>query len=135
MNSSFSLSRFGVMSLLSNPRVLRVQLRVHGDDVLGHRDLGAVVVDLRADVVPLRRERQRRKGTRDRHARRDRRILVRGQRFGVACDRNHPVWRGRSHRALGTQIVVVRIGIRHQRLVEEVVDRPRNRSRTLSSWS
>ena len=62
MNSSFSLSRFGVMSLSTGPGSL-MNLGVHRDDVLSHRYGRAVGLDLGADVVALGREGKRRERT------------------------------------------------------------------------
>ena len=57
MNSSFSLRRFGVMSLSSGPGSGCAVAESMRGDVLGHRDRIAVLLDQLADVVATGPER------------------------------------------------------------------------------
>ena len=55
MNSSFSRSRFGVIRRMSSAAVRGVDRRVEGEQLVAHRQLVAVLLDERADVVALER--------------------------------------------------------------------------------
>ena len=55
MNSSFSLSRFGVISRISSAAVIRVLGRVERRELVAERQLVAVLLDELADVVALER--------------------------------------------------------------------------------
>ena len=124
MKSSFSFSRFGVSSRLSSERASVWLRRIHRDHVLEHRDLGAVLLELRADVVALGRERHRRE--RARHGDAGRvvlGVLVDGVGRLPAGDGQHAVVDRAAHRVLGAQVVEVGVRVGDERRVGEVVDR------------
>ena len=100
MNSSLSLSRFGVISRIRIARSCVCVGRVHGDHVLVHRELVAVAIDDLAHVVALERHRERGERTDHRVARRERvDVAVDLVRLVVAGHRDHPVMGERLHRA------------------------------------
>ena len=82
----------------------------------------------------VRRERQPEKRPGDRYTRRERWVLVDAQCFLVAGDRHDAVRCSREHRALGTQVVEVRVRVGNQGLVGEDNRPSRNRS-LKASWS
>ena len=124
MNSSFCLSRLGVSSLAQHRSGLGVIRRIHGDHVLVHRERTAVLVDLCADVVAFRCERQRRERPAERDDVRERlRVLVDLDGFFVAGDGDDAVVRQAQHRVLAAQVVEVRVRIWDQRRIGEEVDR------------
>ena len=97
--------------------------RIHRDHVLEHGNFGAVLLELRADVVTFGHERHRRERTHDRNAGRVvLAVLVNGVGRFPAGDRYHAVVDGTAHRVLGAYVVVVRVWVGHERRVGEVFD-------------
>ena len=123
MNASLCLRRFGRDQAHQQRALARVLRRVHGDEVLVHRELVPVVVDDAAHVVTLERHREDGERPDDRVARReglDVAVDVGG--LVPARDRDDTVLRDRRHRALRTQVLEVRVGILPHRVVREEVD-------------
>ena len=124
MNSSFSRSRLGVMQPHQQRALARVVGRIHRDHVLGHGELVTVLVDDRAHVVALERDREGRERPDDGVARRERvRVAVDLAGLVVPGHRDDAEVRQREHGALGPQRLEVGVGILDQRLVGEEVDR------------
>ena len=87
---------------------------IHGDHVLEHRKVAAVLVDLGADVVALGLERQRGKRPAKRDDVRERvGVLVDLGGFFIAGDGDDPVMRQPQHRVLAAQVVKVGVRVGH----------------------
>ena len=82
-----------------------------------------MLFDQVADVIAFGLERQTRKRAGDRHARRERRIFVDRERFGVSRYRHDALVGSRQHRATRAQLVEVGVRVRNQGQVSEEIDR------------
>ena len=123
MNSSFSLRRFGVISRISSARWSVCTGGSKRRQLVAHRQLVAVLVDERADVVALERDREAGERSGDRVARRERRgVVVDRDRLVVAGDHHHVVVRLAPHRALRAQVLEVRVRVGDELVVAEEVD-------------
>ena len=97
---------------------------VHGHHVLVHGQLVPMAVDDRSDVVALEWDGKRRERADHRVAGREGLgVEVDLQCLLVARDRHHAEVVGREHGALRPQVVEVGVGVLHQGLVTEEVDR------------
>ena len=101
----------------------RVLGRVHGDEVLVHRELVAVAFDDVAHVVAFQRHGEDGEGPDDGVARReDLAVAVDLEGLVIARHGDDAVVRERRHRALRPQVLEVRVRILHRRVVREEVD-------------
>ena len=103
--------------------MIGVRRGVEGHQVLVHRQLVAVLLDERADVVARGLDRKPGERTGHRVARRERRgVVVHGDGLVVARDRNHAVVRLADHRSRLAQVLEVRVRVGDEGLVREEVD-------------
>ena len=116
---------------LHQPAVVVVLRAIHGDHVLVHGHLVAVLVDDRAGVVAVDLDRQGGERSSRRVARRERLVVTEDRHLlVVAGDDGHVVAVVDPDRTLRLpQVLEVRVGVVEQRLVDEEVDRLRNRLR------
>ena len=106
------------------PAVRRVHGRVERGELVAHRQLVAVLLDERADVVAFERHREPRERPGHRRARREGgSVVVHGNRFVVPGHHEDVVMRFARDRALRAQRLEVGIRVGDERRVPKEVDR------------
>ena len=124
MNSSFSLQALRRDQPHQQRAVRGVHRRVERRELVAHRQLVAVLLDERADVVADERHREAGERPGHRVARRERRgVVVHRDRLFVAGDHHDVVVRLALHRALRPQVLEVGVRVGDERVVDEEVDR------------